>query len=236
MTDKDLFIRALEMWLTSSHDNRPDRGEVTLMAGVLRCLRQAPDVSEYSQWLNYLDHFLVAAFDEIRIGDANSELREKYKEETGYDVPDLYEAHVGGLHRLMVVNSLTRLCGRLAGNDWVESRLAACFGAQAGVMDQAWSRFVAKAYWSFMARINAESHRSNVGQFGETTLTTYACAGRVMFTFSRGNDKAQYVADDGDPVGIRSGPNVSSSRYDVVVSMIEEVTRLWSMDEMRPVE
>src|SRR6185503_14332355 len=150
------------------------------------------------------------------------------------EIPDLFEIHDGGLHRMLVVGALVRLCVVLSGCQWLQEKLGLAFNAQSAVIDQAWRRFVRVAYAKMMERINGEQHRGNVGLFGATTLSTFACAGRVIFAFERGNDRMEYVADDGDPIGIRSGPNVSATRYDACVAMIEEVTSMWDMGKMLP--
>lgn len=240
MKDKAQFIAALETFVDYEGQKTTDeygrqygihRGQATLMRGVLQCLRETTE-PDYTSWLTYLDRFLGDAFAEIRTADHFAALRVAYTAEVGDDVPDLFEIHDGGLHRLLVVQALVRLCVVLSGCQWVQEKLSLAFNAQSAVIDQAWRRFARVAYAPMIKRVNAESHRRNVGAFGATTLTTFACAGRVVFAFGRGDAWMEYVADDGDPVGIRSGPNVSTTRYDVCVSMIEEVTSMWDMSKM----
>ena len=241
MSDKETFISALETFVdyegsktTDEHgrEYRPHRGQALLMRGVLQHLRETPE-PKYTQWVTYLDRFLGDAFAEIRTADHFAALRAAYSAEVGDDVPDLYEIHDGGLHRLLVVQALIRLCVVLSGCQWLQEKLSLAFNAQSAVIDQAWRRFVRVAYAPMMKRVNGEAHRRNVGTFGATTLNTFACAGRVVFAFGRGDGWIEYVADDGDPVGIRSGPNVSPTRYDVCVSMIEEVTSAWDISKMQ---
>ena len=242
MSDKTQFIAALEIFVehegrrTNDGHGRPYRllrGQVTLMRGVLQHLRSTTEPA-YTSWLTYLDRFLGDAFHEIRTSERYVDLRAKYITEVEYEVPDLFEIHDGGLHRMLVVQALVRLCVVLSGCEWLQEKLGLAFNAQSAVIDQAWCRFVRVAYVKMMERINDESHRLNVGIFGTTTLTTFACAGRVVFAFERRTDRMEYVADDGDPIGIRSEPNVSSTRYDLCVSMIEEVTSMWEIGKMIP--
>jgi len=243
MTDKSEFITALETFVehegrrtTDEHGRQYSllRGQVTLMRGVLQHLRGTEEPN-YTSWLTYLDRFLGDAFHEIRTSGRHADLRSQYMAEMEREIPDLYEIHVGGLNRMLVVQALVRLCVVLSGRQWLQEKLNLAFNAQSAVIDQAWRCFVRVAYSNMMKRINGEGHRGNTGVFGATILSTFACAGRVIFTFARGNDQMEYVADDGDPVGIRSGPNVSTTRYDVCVAMIEEVTSMWDMSRMLPI-
>jgi hypothetical protein len=64
------------------------------------------------------------------------------------------------------------------------------------------------------------------GVFGGTKLASYVIAGRVMLTFSNGDDNVSFVAadDDGDPqMGLQSiNATLPSAR-----AMVEEVIREW---------
>jgi hypothetical protein len=130
-----------------------------------------------------------------------------------------------------VAHSLCRLIPLLTGQEWLREALESALGAQMQVIDHAWRRFVRVAYRKLMPRING---RGNSGLFGSTTLLTFDCAGRVMFTFRRGSGDMTFVADASDPCGWRSGANSPGAPYAECVSMIEDVIEHWDIDGMRP--
>lgn len=262
--ERQRFLALLEEFVVHSGRRTPDgygrssrnplRGETTLVNGVVAYL-QRPEVPTScigARWVYHLDHYLVDAFEAMRTEAGYAGLRDMYRQETGgEDVPDLLELHlgVGQLHRTMVVYSLVSLCATLSGLcngdgertpcEWLRAKLEATFNAQAHVVDGAWLGFVRKAYREFAPRIKAESHRTNVGVFGATTLRTFACAGRVLYNFSRDDgseylNELCYIADESDMHGRRAGPNTTRTRYNKCVEMIEEVTSLWSLDAMKP--
>ena len=263
LRERQRFLELLEEFILHAGERTPDgygrkgrlllRGETTLMNGVAAYL-QRPEVPTScigARWVYHLDHYLVDAFEAMRTEPGYAGLRDMYRRETGgEDVPDLLELHlgVGQFHRTMVVSSLISLCATISGLcngdgertpcEWLRAKLEATFNAQAHVVDGAWLGFVRKAYRELAPRIDAERHRTNVGVFGATTLRTFACAGRVLYNFSRDGSKYLnelcYVADESDMHGRRAGPNTTRTRYNKCVEMIEEVTALWSLDAMKP--
>jgi hypothetical protein len=225
------------------NESRGDR----VLAGAIADYLDDPGIpiDEYVNWFAHLDEFLVDAFEDFRTLDKWRPVREKYAAEHEHrrdaEIPDLVNAHVGGLHRMLAVMSVSRLCATLAGErecKWLRPRLEAHFGAQQSCIDQAWSRFVRVGYRELMPRIKEERHRGNSGEFGRTTLLTWACAGRVMFTFKRGKDEDDvqitYIADDSDMRGVRSGSNATRTPFVTCIEMINEVSDGWALDRMKP--
>jgi len=157
-----------------------------------------------------------------------------YRTETGCDIPDLVDAHAGGLHRTLVAHSVCRLLPLLAKAPWLKAMLESTLGAQMAVIEHAWRRFVRVAYRKLMPRVKAERHRGNAGMFGTTKLMTFDCAGRVMFTFQRDSCQITYVADASDMYGNRSGPNAPGAPYAECVAMIEDVIAHWDIDKLQP--
>jgi hypothetical protein len=221
---------------------RPHRGEQMLALGIAKYLDdpKIPGDTIGINWYRDLHAHLVDAFVEFRTDDKWRPLRDAYKIKTeGEEIPDLVDVHVGGLHRLLVVDQVARLATVLSGEKWLQPKLEGYFHAQQHCIDQAWERFVRVGYRQIMPRIKKESHRGNKGEFGSTTLMTYAMAGRVMFTFQRGDDGGPamtYVADDSDMHGERSGPNAPTTPYAECVAMIDEVSDHWDLKKMRPDE
>jgi len=222
------------------------RGEQMLALGIAKYL---DDLSVSGDtlgigWYRDLHSHLVEAFVDFRTSEKWAALRKAYKIKTeGDEIPDLVEVHVGGLHRLLLVDQLARLCAVLSGELWIQPKLEAYFHAQQLCIDQAWKRFVRVGYRQLMPRIKKESHRGNKGKFGSTTLMTYCMAGRCMFTFLRGGSyqvheaegsTMTYVADDSDMWGVRSGPNTTATPYTECVAMINEVSDNWDLEKMRP--
>src|ERR1700751_95988 len=216
ISDKAVFISALrrfaedggdELWdpVYSRKGYRAHRGEQALALGIAKYLDE-PDVPGDTIGINWYH-------------DLHSHL---------------VDVHVGGLHRLLVVNQLAYLATVLSGEEWLQSKLEAYFNAQQACIDQAWEGFVRVGYRQLMPRIKKEGHRGNKGTFGATTLMTYAIAGRVMFTFQRDKSSVTYVADDSDMHGERSGPNGTATPYVECVSMINEVSDNWDMTKMTP--
>jgi hypothetical protein len=189
-------------------------------------------------WYNDLPKYLVDAFVQFRTGESWKSLREAYLHETGEEIPDLVDVHVGGLYRLLMTRQVAYLCAVLSGQVWLQSKLEALFDAQQACINRAWYRFVHNGYRELMLRIKGERHRGNKGEFGATTLMTYVLAGRCMFTFSRGDGSATvtYVADDSDMQGFRSGPNATKTPYMECVAMINEVSDNWQLDKMKKEE
>lgn len=217
-------------------DYAPSRGETILSGMFARWLEDsdATDNRRECSWTRDLDRYLIDAFADFVVDPKWAESRRAYERETMHPVPDLLDVYAGGLHRMLVVHSLSRLMPLLAGDGgWLRERLAVTFGAQMAVIDQAWRRFVRIAYRKLMPRINAERHPGNSGVFGSTTLLTFASAGRVMFTFQRGDRTMTYIADDGDPIGLRSGPNSPGAPYAECVAMIEDVIAHWDADKLQ---
>lgn len=239
MERKASFIAALRNFAkTSGRDTpdgygrtgfRPSRGTVPLVLGIAEYLDgpEIPGEESGLNWIADLPKHLDDAFTAFRTEARWSNLRAAYKDDTGHDVPDIVNVHVDGLHRLLVVHEIVRLMPILAESPWLSERLAVHLGAQQACIDQAWRAFVRVGYRDLLPRIKSEDHRGNRGEFGSTTLLTYAMAGRVMFTFSRGDESVTYVADDSDMYGCRAGMNVPSTDYATCVSMIGEVTAKW---------
>lgn len=214
------------------------RGERTLAKGIAKYLDdpKIPGDVMGINWYQDLCEHLVDAFVEFRSDPKWGPLRNDYLLETSEEIPDLVEVHIGGLHRLLMVNQIARLCTVLSGEKWIQPKLEAYFHAQQRCIDQAWDRFVRIGYRELMPRIKEESHRGNKGEFGKTTLMTYCMAGRCMFTFLRGDDggpTVTYVADDSDMWGVRSGSNATATPYAECVSMINEVSGNWSLKKMK---
>lgn len=204
------------------------RGERILARGLEKYLSFLED-RELDVFFPHLDIHLVDAFEEFRTHDKWFALRRTYTTQTRHEVPDLLNVHVGGVHRLLAVHQLAYMCTVLSGQKWLRKQLESIFDAQQNCIDASWYGFVRKGYRQLLPRIKEESHRGNKGQFGETTLMTYAIMGRVMFTFQRGDASMTYVADDSDMVGVRSGANSTSTPYAECISMIDEVTRKWDI-------
>lgn len=220
-------------------DYAPSRGE-TLLAYLLARYLDDPGIPGESpgiNWLVDLPRHLVEAYAEFSTARRWSDARLAYKHQTGHDIPDLVDAHKGGLHRLLVAHSVARLMQLLAGEcgGWLKSRIESTCEAQNEVIDHAWRQFIRVAYRKIMPRIKKERHRGNTGTFGTTDLLTYVMAGRVMFTFRRGGDSGPYmtyVADDSDMYGSRSGPNSPGAPYAECVAMIEDVIAHWDADKL----
>ncbi len=249
ISSKRAFIAALRRFAEVGGDElwdpiydrvgyRPYRGEQTLALGIAKYLDDPgiPGDTGGINWYHDLHSHLVDAFIEFRTHEKWAALRKAYKIKTeGEEIPDLVEVHLGGLHRLLMVNQVARLAAVLSGEKWLQPKLEAYFHAQQHCIDQAWERFVRVGYRQLMPRIKQESHHGNKGTFGATTLMTYAMAGRVMFTFLRGKDGGPtmtYVADDSDMHGERSGPNATATPYAECVAMIDEVSDHWDMKKM----
>lgn len=246
---KDTFVAALRRFAEVGGDDlwdpiydrmgyQPHRGEQVLALGIAKYLDDpaVPGDTLGINWYHDLHSHLVDAFVEFRTDARWKSLRDAYKFKTaGAEIPDLVEVHVGGLHRLLVVDQIARLATVLSGEKWLQPRLEAYFTAQQHCINQAWKRFVRVGYRQLMPRIKKEDHRGNRGEFGKTALLTYAMAGRVMFTFKRGKDEGPsmtYVADDSDMNGERSGPNAPATPYAECVAMIDEVSDNWDVRKM----
>jgi hypothetical protein len=241
---KDRFIARLR-WFAANRgaglpdeyghpDYSPSRGEATLAGLFARWLAEE-NVPEdpHESWTSHIPRLVVAAYADFAAAPQWTEARDAYERETQHSLPDLVDAHAGGLHRVLVAQSVARLMPLLAGAPWVRAELEAMLGAQQMVIDHAWQRFVRVAYRKLMPRIRGERHRGNVGVFGSTKLMTWACAGRVMFTFERTLGQMTYVADEGDAYGLRSGPNAPGAPYTECVAMIEDVIAHWDIDKLQ---
>ena len=215
-------------------DYRASRGEA-LLAGLLACWigESVPDHDDLVNFSSYLPGVVVEAYAALSTEPRWEEARRAYRDLTGRDIPDLVDAHAGGIHRALVAHDVCRLLPLLTREEWLRGALESTLGAQMQVVDHAWRRFVRRAYRELMPRIRDEAHRGNSGRFGSTTLLTYDIAGRVMFTFRRGTGDVTYVADAGDMYGWRSGPNTLGAPYAECVSMIEEVVERWDLGVMR---
>lgn len=250
-SDKKDFISALRRFAENGGEGiydpvykRPNyepeyRGERTLALGLAKYLEnpEVPGDTPGINWYHDLCSHLVDAFEEFRTHEKWDALRKAYKLKTeGSEIPDLVNVHIEGSHRMLVANQLARLVTVLSGELWLQPKLEGYFNAQQACIDQAWERFVRVGYRQLMPRIKKESHRGNKGEFGKTTLMTYAMAGRVMFTFLRGKDGGPtmtYVADDSDLYGVRSGNNFTSTPFLTCVEMINEVSDNWDLKAMK---
>lgn len=184
-------------------------------------------------WFWYLPKYLDDAFTAFRLDTAWADLRDAYRAETYDDIPSFTDVHIGGFHRLLVIPDLVRVVVEAAGDRADEANIMLAVHAQQACIDAAWRKFVRVAYSPMLKRINT----NNRGTFGQTTLTTGATGGRVAFQFTRDGGRADmtYIAADNDPVGYRSGSNVTATPYAVCVAMIEEVAALWQVDKMKAI-
>ena len=213
-------------------DYRTSRDE-TILAGMLGHWLSESDFPADGSISQYLPDLVVEAYADFSSSPTWETARLLYRIRTGASIPDLVDVHAGGIRRALVVHSLCRLLPLLTGDEWLRGKMETTLGAQMEVIDHAWRRFVRVAYRGLMPRIKAEAHRGNVGVFGKTTLSTFACAGRVEFSFSRGTGTMTYVADDSDAYGHRSGPNTPDAPYAECVAMIEDVVAHWDADGLR---
>lgn len=216
-------------------DYAPSRGEAILAGMFARWLDKSgvPEGDDLCEWVRDLPQYVTEAYAEFASDPKWHAARRAYRIRTGYDIPDLVDANVGGVHRALVAYSVCRLLPLLADAKWLRPMLESTLGAQMAVIDHAWRRFVRVAYRKLMPRIKAELHRGNVGMFGSTKLLTFDCAGRVMFTFQRDTGTITYVADASDMYGTRSGPNFPGAPYAECVAMIEDVIAHWDIDKLQ---
>lgn len=266
INNKTDFVRAVRRFVATEGKDTPDgcgrigyrpqRGELTLMAGIADCFEQNTSIIEgdaHDNWLHYLPEWLDETFEEIRTSKKHMSLRERFLWETeragrGESFPSLVDFHIGGLGRLLTVKQLTRLIPILAYPEaakterftWLNEHLESYVFAQDRAVEQAWHRFVRGPYRKLLPRIKDESHRGNKGTFGKTTLMSYAIAGRVMFTFERPDprggrrdprDQVSFVADDGDMFGHRSGGNSTTTPFTTCIEMIHDVVDHWDIDK-----
>lgn len=209
---------------------RPARGEQRLMGGLSDLLRCTIE-GDHDNWLAYLPKRVAAMVEKLRTDAAHDRFRAAYADDAGHAIPSLINVHEGGLHRVLVNHSVVRLLPIIAAQasgtgesmPWLGASLDSYFHAQDRAVEQAWHGFADRHYVPLMVRIKAEHHRGNKGTFGETELLTWAGMGRVMFQFQRGDESVAAVADDGDPVGYRSGLNAIAIPYERAVAMIRDV-------------
>jgi hypothetical protein len=242
---RDRFVAMLERFVTYDGTRTPDgferklsyqpsRGETVLMGALADYLKATPECDFGENWLAYLPKRVAAAFEHFRCSREHISTRAVYLAQTGSPIPSLINAHEGHLHRTLVVHSVVRLLPIIAAQSidegermpWLETALDSYLRAQDNAIAQAWHGFVDRHYVPLLRRIKDESHRGNSGTFGETELLTWAGMGRVMFQFQRGgaDESISAVADDGDPVGYRSGLNATHIPYERAVAMIRDVT------------
>lgn len=216
----------------------PALGETILAAMFASWLEESviPNDDTHTVWERDLPIYAVEAYADFRTSSRWQASRDRYFDETGYEIPDLVDAFSGGLHRVLVAYHVCRLMPLLARAPWLRPMLETTLNAQSAVIDHAWRRFVRVAYRNVMPRIKTERHRANSGMFGTTKLMTFDCAGRVLFTFQRGDAQMTYVADANDMYGNRSGPNSPGGPYAECVSMIEDVVAHWDIDKLLPSE
>lgn len=73
------------------------------------------------------------------------------------------------------------------------------------------------------------------GQFGETTLRSYAICGRLMFTFARGSgeneDSVNFVCEEDDLIGIGGGLQSCYAELPIALAMIEDVIANWTANK-----
>lgn len=216
-------------------DYAPSRGEAMLAGMFARWLDESgvPEGDGFSNWMCDIPCYVVEAYAEFTSDPKWDLARDAYRKATDRDIPDLVDAHAGGIHRTLVAHSVCRLMPLLADAKWLRPMLESTLNAQMVVIDHAWRRFVRVAYRKLMPRIKSELHRGNVGVFGSTTLLTFDCAGRIMFTFQRDSGTITYVADASDMYGTRSGPNSPGAPYAECVAMIEDVIAHWDIDKLQ---
>lgn len=238
-------------------DYRPHRGETILALAFAKWLKnpETPENQNGFDWFKDLPELLDEAYEEFRQDAQWKSVRKAYAVETGHEIPSLVNIHQGGLDRVLVVASVIHLMtclyvqvysqhadrflsGRVEWR-WLQNELDSYLNAQAQVIEQAWKRFVRKCYRPFMKRYKTDEHTGNSGKFGNTHLLTFGTAGRMMFTFRRGDAKngggpsITYVADDSDDFGNRAGPNTTNTPYIECVQMINEVVDNWDLDKLQ---
>lgn len=217
-------------------DYGSQRGEFVLARMIATYLTR-PEIEDRwpeANWFLGLPDLLVEAFEAFRTEPEFEIGRKAYACMTNSrEIPSLVDVHTGGIHRVLVVHGIARLMWVLSEEPWLRGALEDRFNVQMCAIEEAWRRFVALAYAKLIVRINAEQHRGNKGAFGNTTLMTWACAGRVMFTFQGSEGQMTYVADDADLSGERSGANSPGAPWQACVAMINEVTNNWDNDKLQ---
>ncbi len=222
------------------NDYRPWRGE-NVLARMIATFLERPCIEDLwpeENWFLKLPNILVEAFEAFRTEPAFLDGRLAYAHVMdGREIPNLVDVQAGGLHRVLVAHGIARLMSVLSGEgEWLKGALQDRFEGQMQEIKTAWSRFVRVAYAKLIRRVNAEAHRGNSGNsgiFGTTKLMTWACAGRVSFTFKGPEGTMTCVADDADPTGESSSPNAPGAPWQACVNMINEVTDHWDIDKLQ---
>lgn len=225
------------------HSYRGFRGDRVICKALAEWFEnpEIPDKQIGLNWFKDLPELLQEAFDEFRTLPEWHLERSAYLIDTeGSKFPDLVNIH-DDRNRTLTIMCLVDLMSaiyckveRLNYDQarWLEHEMTHYYNAQWQIIEQSWKRFVKKCYRPFIRRYKDERHSANSGTFGSTRLLTLSSAGRVMFTFARGDEDMTYVADDSDLYGNRAGPNYVSIPYTKCVEMIDDVVNNWDLDKL----
>lgn len=247
--NKTRFVRALINYADAGKSGmvRLPRGMAGLLIAVADYFEEHDEIPEEisgCNWCHDLGDHLVDAFEEFRNDPKYEALRANYLAVTEgrCRIPSLVDVR-GGFDHGHVTFHLAKVMGEVTkeihGGDWLAADLEARFDAQKTVLAEVWQTFIRRCYRrGLYDRIKDEEHRGNSGEFGKTTLLTYAMAGRIMFTIQREGCGITFVADDSDASGCRSGMNFPTDGlpFTTLVEMIEDVVTNWDIDKLVPDE
>lgn len=140
-------------------DYRGMRGETILARMIATYLARSEIVDRWpdGNWFHDLPNHLVAAFEAFRTAPEFEVGRRLYEREVEREIPNLVDAHAGGIHRLLVAHGIARLVAVLSGEVWLKEACRDRFEAQMDAITAAWRRFVGVAYAKTLARIRPRS-------------------------------------------------------------------------------
>lgn len=242
------LINALKAFGITNREPKPGRtrGQATFALFLASYIEKLtiPADQEYEFWNidNHIPSIIVGA---IRAFEKSEEpwiveFRKTYEKEIEHPFYDPTRVYAGNnVHEVLEVEAIKSLIRDIMGPkaDYLQQNIDLLLNAERHVIALRFAQFQDQVYHvGGLSKIIAKCQFKGMsGKFGETTLRTYAIAGRLIFTFARGNgeneDSVSFVSEDDDPIGISGGLQSCYAELPVALAMIEEVIANWSTNK-----
>ena len=190
----------------------------------------------------YLPQLALDAFEAMRTGTGHDAvfLRKRYekeRQERMVNLLELGEEGGSGVDQVLGVQMLQYVLRAIVRGDHLEAKMDSYCNAQRHALHLQFDKFLRLVYQRGLFTIIAATSSSGMeGKFGATSLRTWVCAGRTMFTFARPKKRrdevsVSFVAGDDDCLALEAGIQSVNASLSTGLSMIDDVIRYWPKSE-----
>jgi hypothetical protein len=199
-----------------------------------------PADQEYDFWDidNHIPRIIVGAVRAFEKSEEPwiAEFRKAYEKETEHPFYDPTRVYAGNnVGEVLEVEMIKEIIYGIMGPRGVYLRndVDALLNAERHVVALRFSQFEDQVYYvgGLSKKIAKCRFKGMSGQFGDTTLRSYAIAAILMLTFSRGSgeneDSVSFVCEEDDLIGLNGGLQSCYAELPIALAMIEDVITNW---------